>query len=459
MRLCGNAGLFSVLVTCLINVHRSFQLAKQRFRALAEKGVCGMISCMDLNNYFCILSATGRSAIATIWVRGNQLESLVTHHFRSATNLTFSRMKVGQIAFGNWGRCSENSSPQHSGIANNDPSSEGEELVITRTDEDSIEIHCHGGVGARTLITEDLINSGFEELQWESWEQDRTPNLVEAESLKALRLAKTETTAGVLLYQYNGALERAIQHLLDQVKSNQFESAMFLTKELLANAELGCRLTSPFNISVIGRPNVGKSSLLNRLIGFERAIVFDVPGTTRDIVSEESAIGGWPVVISDTAGIRETDHEIESEGVRRAMQSVDQSDLAIFVVDQSQMITDDDVELFRSLRNPIVVGNKSDLEPQFDFELFTKMAPSTVEIRSTTETVIRTSATSGDGVSELLKRIEERLIPIEFNIDDPVPFTKRQQSLLNDILEYLSAADGNAAIESLDELVGRKNEC
>src|SRR5690606_26525433 len=113
-------------------------------------------------------------------------------------------------------------------------------------------------------------------------------------------------------------------------------------------------------VVLFGRPNVGKSSLMNRLAGFERAIVLDVPGTTRDLVTTEIALDGWPIRLTDTAGLRDRADELELSGIERARSRIASADLRILVLDRAAPPQDEELELLRTSTAPLVVANKVD---------------------------------------------------------------------------------------------------
>jgi tRNA modification GTPase len=162
------------------------------------------------------------------------------------------------------------------------------------------------------------------------------------------------------------------------------------------------------SLSVVGRPNVGKSSLFNRLLKMERAIVTEIPGTTRDLVSESASIGGIPVHLVDTAGIRTTTDAVEKIGVERTYQAMADSDLRLLVVDTSQDWTEDDSELLRKLRrmgSTLVVANKSDLPTRTSMNAIREaIRADDGESPCPVETVI-TSALTGHGIEELRNSI------------------------------------------------------
>jgi tRNA modification GTPase len=204
---------------------------------------------------------------------------------------------------------------------------------------------------------------------------------------------------------------------------------------LLARAPLGLHLTAPWQVAIAGRPNVGKSSLINALVGYQRAIVFDQPGTTRDVLTAETAIDGWPVRLADAAGIRETDDALEAEGVVRARRQLAQADLALWVLDGSEL-SDDPLQVAQrewfdaageasGLSRVLVVVNKADL-----------LAADSR--RTASDNVRFVSALTREGLPELIARVGQLLVP-NLPTDEAVPFTRRQ-------IELLAAAAGSLAV-------------
>ena len=149
----------------------------------------------------------------------------------------------------------------------------------------------------------------------------------------ALADAVTARTAAILLDQLNGALAAACRAAIAAISASDWPRATELVGQLLDHRDLGLHLTTPWRVVLAGPPNVGKSSLINALAGYERAIVSPVPGTTRDVVTLTTAIDGWPVELADTAGLRATDDELESAGVRLAEAALASADLVIVVRD------------------------------------------------------------------------------------------------------------------------------
>jgi tRNA modification GTPase len=206
-----------------------------------------------------------------------------------------------------------------------------------------------------------------------------------------LTQAKTLRTAGILLDQMNGAFTREVSAILDDFKLDRLQ-------QLASYASLGTHLTSSWRIAIAGQPNVGKSSLINALLGFERAVVSPIAGTTRDVVASNAAFEGWPIELLDTAGLRDSTDELESLGIERARSVLQSVDLVIWVQDTTQPFRDSEWP------NSLLVANKCDLAP----------AP---------PGMLAVSAKTGDGVATLINTIVRRLVPHDPPPGAAVPYT------------------------------------
>jgi len=230
--------------------------------------------------------------------------------------------------------------------------------------------------------------------------------------------------------------------------------------ELLRSFAYGRLVHEGITLAIVGRPNVGKSSLFNRLVERERAIVTAIPGTTRDLVSETVAIGGIPVKLVDTAGIRKALDEAESIGIRKSMEALADADMVLFVLDATQVVHDEDLELLKQIeqRRAIVVENKSDL------------ASASSPRDSNGLPRVRTSALTGEGVVELREEIL-RAMSGDAGAQPEAAFltNMRQAGLVENAVKSLDAAadstraqvphemillDLYGALRSLDEITG-----
>ncbi|MFH1267583.1 MAG: GTPase, partial [Planctomycetota bacterium] len=293
------------------------------------------------------LTPPGRGAIATLLVEGAQATKLVEGRFRPAGGRPLHSYPVGRIVFGYF---SVGSHPR-------------EEVVVCRRSEEAVEVHCHGGHVAAARIREAFLEAGSRAVAWQEWAADhfRQEDPIAATARVALANARTERTAAVLLDQHHGALRLAVEEIRRLIRAGDAASAVGQLATLLARAELGRHLVDPWRVILAGSPNVGKSSLINALVGYERAIVHATAGTTRDVVSATTAIEGWPVELSDTAGLREAREGLDRAAVELARRQLASADLVLLVFDSSRPWTDADQRLVDAHPNALVIHNKADL--------------------------------------------------------------------------------------------------
>lgn len=342
-----------------------------------------------------LLTPPGRGAVAVVALAGAGASAIVRKHFTAPSGAT-PAFELNRIRFGRW-RSQLGTSAEP-----------GEELVVCRRGDEQFEIHCHGGDAAPAAILHALQCAGCTIVPWQAWHDDADP--IAAEVRVALAAARTTRIASLLLDQTE-ALRRAFDRVRQLIEHGHRGSARELVDRLLARAEFGRHLTEPFHVVLTGRPNVGKSSLLNALLGYRRAIVFDQPGTTRDVVTAATVVDGWPIELSDTAGLRETGDELESAGVDAARRRLVEADLVLTVFDLTESWTAEDAAILAAHPGAVTVLNKADAAEALD--------PSRPG-------GLRTSATTGGGIEELLATIGARLVPNPPTPGEAVPFTTRQ---------------------------------
>jgi tRNA modification GTPase len=383
------------------------------------------------------LTPPGRAAVAVVLVAGPGAVGAVGDCFRPASGRPLADVRLGRIAFGRWG------------------GPDGEELIVCRRAEDQIEIHCHGGVAAVGAIIERLAERGCRRVSWQDWLRTPVPGASRRDATTwaakiALAEAPTARTAAVLLDQYHGALSRTIQSAIAAIESRDWSDAAEIIDGVLRYRDVGLHLSRPWRVVVAGAPNVGKSSLINALAGYTRAIVSPQPGTTRDVVTTTTAIAGWPVQLADTAGLRDTSDALESAGVALAADALMGADLIIVVHDVSRGGTrpvGDGSDLTGILaRLPpqvrvIHVGNKMDLLP----------AASRQELDG--EAAIATSAITGEGVAALLAAIARALVPRNPDAGEAVPFTAEQVAGLETAQAAIARQDASIAGSELNALL------
>jgi tRNA modification GTPase len=207
---------------------------------------------------------------------------------------------------------------------------------------------------------------------------------------------------------------------------------------------LGLHLTRPWRVVVAGRPNAGKSSLVNALLAYSRSIVFDQPGTTRDLVTALTSYDGWPIELCDTAGLRETLEPLEAAGIDRARLTLANADLAIVLIDVSVAPTEEDQNMLVSLPRAIAVAHKCDLPTYGDNTILDNCKTSPLAVSSKT----------GEGVQTLWRTITDRLVPEVPALGTPLPVTPRQVALLERAHEALVQGDRPEASAAIREILG-----
>ncbi|MBP2655675.1 MAG: mnmE 1 [Firmicutes bacterium] len=298
------------------------------------------------------------------------------------------------------------------------------------TREDVVEIHCHGGPMPLKRILELTLKAGARLAEPGEFTKRAFLNgridLSQAEAVIDIIRAKTDISLKMSVSHLSGVLSekindfrhellRLIAHLeaaidfpeddIDEIAAKDVEkSVLDLSGELetmISTAQTGRILKDGLKTVIIGKPNVGKSSLLNSLLRETRAIVTDIPGTTRDIIEEYANIGGIPLRIIDTAGIRDTNDLVERIGVEKAWEMLDQADIVLFILDASLPLSEDDQKILSLIKNrkAIVLVNKSDLPEVIDMPEILKYVHD--------KPVINISALKGTGLDELSKAINE----------------------------------------------------
>ena len=297
------------------------------------------------------------------------------------------------------------------------------------TSEDVIEINCHGGFISvkkilELILSKDVRLADAGEFTKRAFLNGRI-DLSQAEAVIDVIKSKTDVAYEVAQSQLEGILAKKIKELRNNVtevlahltvsidfSEEDVEEITYKTleeksselrneiKKLYDTAESGKILRDGLKTVIVGKPNVGKSSLLNSILGENRAIVTDIAGTTRDIIEEFVNIKGIPLKIVDTAGIRETEDIVEKIGVEKSRESFSTADLVIMVLDASRKLSEEDMEILKNLedKKTIVLLNKMDLEPQIEIEKIEEFVNS--------EDIIKISALKYQGIEELQDKIE-----------------------------------------------------
>ena len=271
----------------------------------------------------------------------------------------------------------------------------------TFTREDIVEINCHGGIATTNKVLEVLLENGARLAEPGEFTKRAFLNgridLLEAEATMDLISSKAESARKISINTLTGETSNSIKNLrseLVKIISNievnidypEYEDIEVLTnesilpdikkfkeklEEIIKKSEDSKVIKEGIRVGIIGRPNVGKSSLLNSLLEEEKAIVTDVPGTTRDIVEGSLIVSGIPLNIIDTAGIRKTEDTVEKIGVEKSLKIIDTSDLLIYILNNNEEITEEEKEILEKTKNKkrIIVVNKIDLKTKLNKKL------------------------------------------------------------------------------------------
>lgn len=321
----------------------------------------------------CLLTATGRSAVAVVLIQGPEAIAAVWATFQPANA---HRFKEGQIRYGVW-------------------RSTGESVVVSPTRAGEVEVHCHGGVAAARQVLADLRAAGCVERRSDFVNSHSAViHPMVAEAMVVASRCQTARTAAIAMDQVRGALVKWFDTGAKDPSPDQ----------LLRWADWTMRLDQPMDVVLIGPPNVGKSSIINAIVGYDRAITMDMPGTTRDVLQAETVIDGLPMRFYDTAGVRDADESIEREGVRRAELAAGSADLVIVVRDQRQSLPTNP-----AWKRVLRVCNKTDLG----------VGPEPDEIA--------TAATTRQGIETLQQRIVQTFIADVPPPNAPVILTPHQR--------------------------------
>lgn len=375
-----------------------------------------------------LLTPTGRGAIATLLVHGPAAVAATSRYFLPAVGQPLDAEPISSMfnrpRYGRW----------------NGPS--GEELIVCLLDAESVEIHCHGGVAAAEAIQTALVAAGCQRVDALDSELLSNPDPIGRAATRALLQASTERCAAILLDQLAGALRGEILTIQAAMEARDLPSATRLIDNLLATAHLGTHLVEPFRVVLVGAPNAGKSSLINRLMGFDRSIVHNEPGTTRDLVTATTAIDGWPVELIDTAGLHATTDVLELAGMARAQAQAASADLVVLVIDRGQVRGEFDWNAYPNWKSVLLVENKCDL-------------PATVA-SSNLPAACRTSAATGEGIAELIAAMALRLVPSSPEPGAAMVFTHEQLRKLEAADEQLRSGDVRGAASTLSNLLANE---
>lgn len=346
----------------------------------------------------------------------------------------------------------------------------------TYTKEDTIEINCHGGVLLLQKVLELLIKSGARIAEPGEFTKRAFLNgridLAKAEAVIDVIHSQNEFALSSSMEQLKGSVSEAVKKLREEIifeiafiesalddpehisldgyeerLAEKAKSILQRVNKLISSADNGKMLKEGINTVIVGKPNAGKSSLLNRMVGEERAIVTDIAGTTRDVLQESIKLHGIGLNIIDTAGIRSTEDVVEKIGVERAKEYAGKADLILYVVDASVPLDDSDKEIISVIRDKkvIVLLNKSDLDMVVTEEILREsFRVNTSDIQNSKDDdyeelqIIRTSTKENSGMDEFEEVVKEMFFQGEIRANDQVIITNmRHKEALMDAKESL----------------------
>lgn len=431
-----------------------------------------------------ISTPLGEGGIAVIRVSGDEAVPLVERVFRSKTKLSDAETHTVHYGF----------------IIEPASAEKVEEVLVTLmkaprsfTMEDVVEVSCHGGIVSVKKVLDLLLQQGIRLAEPGEFTKRAFLNgridLTQAEAVIDLIRAKSDRAFKVALKQVEGNLSKQIKHLryvlvelmahvevnIDypehdvEEMTNAFikskcDTVMLEIDRLLVTAEQGKILREGIETAIVGKPNVGKSSLLNELAQENRAIVTDIPGTTRDVIEEFVNVGGIPLKLLDTAGIRETTDIVEQIGVERSKTALAEADLILLVLNSNEELQLDEIVLMKQLaeKQTIVILNKIDLSRKLDIDQVLSYFPQ--------ERIVELSLIENKGIDNLEKAIATIFFEGKLESSDltyvsnvrHISLLKQAKRSLHDALEAneqyvpidMIQIDIRAAWEQLGEIIG-----
>ncbi|MFX0549878.1 tRNA uridine-5-carboxymethylaminomethyl(34) synthesis GTPase MnmE [Hathewaya histolytica] len=415
----------------------------------------------DFDTIAAVATSMGEGGISIIRISGNRALDIVEKIFRGKSKKVIKDMKPYTMRYG----C----------VVDKDEKSLDEVIVSfmkgprSFTAEDTVEINCHGGVVVTNSILKEVVRAGARLAEPGEFTKRAFLNgridLSQAEAVIDIIRAKTELSAKSAVRQSEGKISMEISELRERLLSviahieatvdypeddleevtnekatEDLKDILSNIEELLDSAEEGKILREGLKMVIVGKPNVGKSSLLNALLREKRAIVTDVPGTTRDVIEEYINLNGVPVQIIDTAGIRETEDLVEKIGVEKSKEKIEEADLIVFMLDVSRELDDEDIEIFNYIKdkNYVVLLNKTDLNVKMDIKSLDFIEKGKL---------YKVSARTGEGIQTLKDIIKDMFFKGEINSEDIFITNNRHKEALIRAKENLESS-----LNTLDEV-------
>ncbi len=403
-----------------------------------------------------IATPIGEGGISIIRISGNNALDMASSIFRPKNKQDIKNMKTYTMRYGN--------------VINAENNEIVDDVILSYmkgpysyTGENVVEINCHGGVVATNRVLNEIVKAGARLSEPGEFTKRAFLNgkidLSQAEAVIDIIRAKTELSMKSAIMQSKGSLSKEIgelrkyllnvlalieyavdfteddediidDNLLFQIKDG-INKTIERIKKLLKNADEGKIIRDGLNMVIVGKPNVGKSSLLNALLKEKRAIVTDIPGTTRDIIEEYINIDGIPVRIIDTAGIRDTEDTVEKIGVERSKEKIEEADLVVLMMDSSREVEDEDKLIIDAVKDKkyITLLNKIDLNRKISDDIIGNL-----------RNIIEISAKNEIGIDNLKDKIKELFFDGEIDSESLIISNTRHKQALYRALENCTIA-------------------
>lgn len=399
-----------------------------------------------------ISTAQGEGGIGVIRISGDDALEIADKIFKTVNGRKVTDMKGYTAAFGK--------------ICNNGEEIDEAVALVFRapnsyTGEDVVELSCHGGVFITKQVLRAVLSAGAVPAQAGEFTKKAFLNgkidLTEAEAVIDIISAKSTSAARAALFAKDGVLRKKINSVKDDLLSlaahlsawadypeediaevtddmifDTCNKAITALEKLLSSYDSGQAVKQGIDTVIAGKPNVGKSTLMNLLSGCEKSIVTDIPGTTRDIVEDTVVVGDVILRLSDTAGLRETDDTVEKIGVDRARKRLEECGLLLAVFDNSRELDSEDIELLKSAKNvpAVAIINKTDLKQKLDINYISNIISNIVYV----------SAKSGEGHEELVKAVEKIAGTENLNPSEGILSNERQRLAVSNALSSIKEA-------------------
>ena len=404
-----------------------------------------------------ISTAQGEGGIGVIRISGDRAIEIADAVFKNINGKKLADMKGYTAAYG-------------SILYENEKLDEAVALVFraphSYTGENVVELSCHGGIYITRQVLRAVLEAGAKPAEAGEFTKRAFLNgkldLTEAEAVMDIISAKSRSAARSALSVKDGALRRKINGVKDDLLSiaahlsawadypeediaevtdemifDSCDKAITTLSYLLDTYDMGQAVKQGIDTVIAGRPNVGKSTLMNLLSGYEKSIVTDIPGTTRDVVEDTVLVGNVLLRLSDTAGLRDTDDKVEKIGVDRTKKRLEQCGLLLAVFDNSRELDDDDMQLLETAAQvpTIAIINNTDLENQLDISV----------IESKVKNIITISAARGEGREAIIEAVEKIAGTDRLNPSEGILSNERQRANVRNALA--SVREAKAALE------------